>query len=89
MKKYIYRPHGVCSREISFSIAGDTVHDISFQMGCSGNTQGVSALAEGMPVDQVINLLSGINCNGRGTSCPAQFAKALQAAKDGSLLPKE
>jgi hypothetical protein len=41
----------------------------------------VAVLVEGMDVDEAIQKLSGINCNGRGTSCPDQLAKALQENK--------
>ncbi len=77
MEQYSYRTRGVCSREIQFESDGKTVQNIKFISGCSGNTQGVAALANGMEVEKVIRLLEGIDCNGRGTSCPAQLAKAL------------
>ncbi len=34
-----------------------------------------------LKVDDVINRLKGTDCGGRGTSCPDQLAKALEAAK--------
>ena len=78
MEKYTYKTRGVCSRQISFESDGKIVQNVTFGGGCSGNTQGVARLVEGMEVDKVINLLSGIDCNGRGTSCPAQLAEALK-----------
>ena len=50
---------------------------VVFNGGCRGNTTGVSKLAEGRSVDELISLLEGIQCRG-GTSCPDQFAKALK-----------
>jgi uncharacterized protein (TIGR03905 family) len=82
MKSYSYKTKGTCSREISFDIEGDVVKNVSFVMGCNGNTQGVARLVEGMPVNEVIARLEGINCGGRGTSCPDQLAKALKTIKD-------
>ena len=82
MEKYSFRTRGVCAREIRFESDGQTVQNIQFVSGCSGNTQGVAALAEGMEVEKVIRLLEGIDCNGRGTSCPAQLAKALREMKN-------
>ena len=32
-------------------------------------------------VDDVIQRLKGTDCNGRGTSCPDQLAKALEEAR--------
>lgn len=83
MKNYSYKTHGTCSREITFESDGKIVHNVSFGGGCNGNTQGVARLVEGMDVDRVIELLKDIDCNGRGTSCPAQLAEALKAAKEG------
>lgn len=81
METYSYQTHGTCSRRITFETDGDTVHNVHFDGGCNGNTQGVARLVDGMKVDRVIALLSGIDCNGRGTSCPAQLAEALKAMR--------
>ena len=75
-----YRTRGTCSREIRFDIDNGVVHNVHFEGGCNGNTQGVSLLVEGMPAAEVVKRLSGVNCNGRGTSCPDQLAKAVAAA---------
>ena len=82
MESYSYKTKGVCSREILFDIEDGKVYNIRFIMGCNGNTQGVGALAEGMEIDSVIEKLENINCNGRGTSCPDQLAKALKKVKE-------
>ena len=34
----------------------------------------------GMDVNEAISRMKGIDCNGRGTSCPDQLAKALEQA---------
>ncbi len=73
-----YTTKGTCSRLIKFEVDGDKVKDVQFVMGCHGNTQGVAKLVEGMDIHEVINRLKGIDCNGRGTSCPDQLAKALE-----------
>ncbi|MBQ4612560.1 MAG: TIGR03905 family TSCPD domain-containing protein [Clostridia bacterium] len=79
---YSYKTQGVCSRNITFDIHDGIVCNVRFEGGCSGNTQGVAGLVEGMPVDEVIRRLSGIKCGFKGTSCPDQLAKALQKAKN-------
>lgn len=78
----IYIPKGVCSRQIDIELEDGKVKSVEFVGGCSGNTQGVSALVRGMDVDEAIERLEGIDCRGRGTSCPDQLAKALKAAKE-------
>ena len=77
---YTYIPKGVCARKITFDIEGDVVKNIRFAGGCSGNTQGLSALAEGMTTKEIIEKLSGIRCGFKGTSCPDQLAKAVAEA---------
>ena len=73
-----YTTRGTCSRLIKFDVDGDKVKDVQFVMGCHGNTQGVAKLVEGMDFHEVIKRLKGIDCNGRGTSCPDQLAQALE-----------
>lgn len=74
---YRYNTHGTCSRQIEIETDGDIVRHVRFIGGCTGNTQGVSRLVEGMRVDDVIRLLKGIQCRA-GTSCPDQLARALE-----------
>lgn len=79
MKTISYTPKGVCSRKIDIEVEGDVIKSVKFTGGCNGNTQGIAKLCEGMKVHDVIARLEGLNCNGRGTSCPDQLAKALKA----------
>lgn len=76
----IYKTRGVCSREIAFEIENEKIKDVRFVGGCAGNTQGISRLVEGMDVREAIKRLEGIDCQGRGTSCPDQLSKALKLA---------
>lgn len=78
--KHTYIPSGVCSRMIEVEIEDDVIIDCKFIGGCSGNTQGVSRLVIGMDANEAIDRLKGINCGGRGTSCPDQLANALEEA---------
>jgi len=73
-----YRTRGVCSRMIHIEVEDGIITDARFLGGCNGNTQGVAALVKGMAVEDAIKRLSGIDCNGRGTSCPDQLANALK-----------
>ena len=80
MKHYEYITKGVCSRKIDFDIENGIVKNVKFLGGCSGNTQGISKLVEGMDARAVSTRLKGLNCNGRGTSCPDQLAIAISKA---------
>ena len=79
---YSYKPKGTCSTEITFSIENDIIKEVNFLRGCEGNLQGISRLVEGMNVEDAINKLQGIDCRGKGTSCPDQLAKALTEWKE-------
>lgn len=85
MAKYSFTPSGVCSVQIDFEVEDNKVKNIVFTRGCSGNTQGMARLAEGMDIDEVIKRLKGTDCRGKGTSCPDQLAKALELARDSEL----
>lgn len=81
MKTYTYKPTGVCSRKITIELTDDhMISSVAFEGGCSGNTQGVSALVVGMTAEEAIRRLSGIRCGPRATSCPDQLARALTEA---------
>ena len=80
--KYTYIPHGVCSRLIELEIKDDVIKSCRFLGGCNGNLQGIGKLVAGMEVDTAIEKLRGIDCAGRGTSCPDQLANALIAARE-------
>ncbi len=81
-KRFAYVPQGgVCSRLIEVELTPDgVVERVEFTGGCAGNTQGVAALAVGRPVAEVVALLRGIDCRGKGTSCPDQLARAIELA---------
>jgi len=68
----------VCSSQIDIELEGDTLKSVRYTGGCNGNLQGIGALVAGMNKDEVIERLSGINCKGRGTSCPDQLSRALK-----------
>lgn len=69
---------GTCARAINFEIEGDIVKHVEFVGGCSGNTQGVSRLVEGMNIHDAISKIEGIKCGPKSTSCPDQLATAFK-----------
>lgn len=74
-----YVPKGVCPRKINIELdeTGLIVKNIFFQGGCEGNARGLAAMVKGRPVSEIVELLQGIQCGDKGTSCPDQAAKAL------------
>lgn len=78
----IYKTSGVCASEIHFEVKEGIIENVQFVRGCAGNTLGVSALVKGLTVDTAIEKLKGIDCKGKGTSCPDQLARALESYKN-------
>lgn len=67
-----------CSTQINLQNEGDIIRRVEIVKGCDGNTKGLARLCEGRRIEDVIGLLEGIDCKGRGTSCPDQLARALK-----------
>lgn len=80
--EYRYVPQGVCSMQMIFEIDNEIIKSLKIIGGCPGNTIGVSRLVEGKKIDEVIEMLKGIPCGMRGTSCPDQVAMALLEYKE-------
>ncbi|MBR1942224.1 TIGR03905 family TSCPD domain-containing protein [bacterium] len=73
-----YETYGTCCRMMRVEIGEDgTVLNSDFLGGCNGNLQGIRSLIQGMKIDDVIQKLQGISCNGKPTSCPDQLATCL------------
>lgn len=80
MTTYEYTTKGTCSKAMQVTLDGSTIKDVKIMGGCPGNTVGVSRLAVGREVEDVIKELRGIPCGKRGTSCPDQLSYALEEA---------
>lgn len=78
MEHITYKTQGVCSRQIDIDIEDGVIVKAQYTGGCSGNTQGVTALIAGMTVEEAIKRLKGIHCGPRPTSCPDQMSRALE-----------
>lgn len=79
--QFSYKTKGVCSNEMRFEIEDNKIKTLTVIGGCNGNLQGISALVQGMDVDEVIRRLKGIRCGMKETSCPDQLSKALELSK--------
>lgn len=78
--KYTYNTKGTCARQISFELDGDKVRNVQFLGGCHGNLQAVSALVEGLTVEEIESKVKGIKCGFKSTSCSDQLAIAVRSA---------
>lgn len=80
--EYSFKPKGVCSMEMKVELENDIIKSVKIIGGCPGNTLGIASLVSGMKIDEAIKRLKGIDCRGRGTSCPDQLAKGLEEIKE-------
>ena len=77
-----FKTSGTCSKSISFEVdQNNKIHNLKFEGGCRGNTQGVALLAEGRDIDEVAEILSEVQCR-NNTSCPDQLSKAIREYKN-------
>jgi len=81
MKEIMFPTQGTCSRLIRVVLTDDNViEDVNFLGGCNGNLKGIASLVKGQKAQDVIERVKGIDCGGKGTSCPDQLSKALAKA---------
>ena len=74
-----FKTSGICCREMNFSVdENNTITDVEFVGGCNGNLKGIGALVKGRKIQEVIDVLDGIQCGFKNTSCPDQIAQALK-----------
>lgn len=85
--RYTCKVKGVCSRTVSFDLDPDNiVSNVEFLGGCNGNLQGIALLSQGRPAEELIDLLEGVHCGFKPTSCPDQFAAALRRTLENREL---
>ena len=65
--QYEYKTKGTCSQRILFEIEDNKVKNVQYIGGCNGNLKGISALVDGMDVDDVIARLEGTCCGMKPT----------------------
>lgn len=85
-KRIEYIPKGVCSSKMIVEVVDGVISSVEIIGGCPGNSLGISKLCIGMKLEDAINRLEGIDCRGRGTSCPDQLAKAFIKIKESELV---
>ena len=77
METIQYSTQKTCCKMMYVQIDNGVIQDVEFMGGCSGNLQGIKSLIKGMSIEDVVAKLKGIDCNGKGTSCPDQLATCL------------
>ena len=83
MKSIEYIPNGVCSKKMVVECdENEVITKVQIIGGCPGNSIGVSKLCLGRKIDDVVDMLEGVKCGMKSTSCPDQLSKALKKLKE-------
>lgn len=77
-KTSVYYPKGVCSRKYEITVTDGILEEIQIEGGCNGNLKGLRKMMLGRPAQEVADMLEGIQCGARETSCPDQISKAIR-----------
>ncbi|MFV0465914.1 MAG: TIGR03905 family TSCPD domain-containing protein [Lachnospiraceae bacterium] len=78
--KYTYKTKDTCAKAIEVELDGEIVQSVVFDGGCDGNRKAVARLVAGKSVHEIEEMLSGITCGYKNTSCGDQLAKAVREA---------
>ena len=78
MEKFIFKPTGVCSREMAFEFDGDIINSVNITGGCAGNLLGISKILVGKNYQEIIDVFENVKCGNKNTSCPDQITVALK-----------
>ncbi len=81
METYVYKPKGVCSRQMTFEMENDVIRSVEIVGGCSGNLAGISRILRNKTIDEVLEAFEGVTCGLKPTSCPDQIAQGLKQYK--------
>lgn len=79
MEKIVILPDNVCADRILVEVEDDIITGVEFEGGCPGNGQALGRLLVGMRVGRAAEVLAGVDCGGKGTSCADQLSKGLHA----------
>ena len=85
MKKLNYiTDAAVCSESIDIEINDDgKISFVRFNGGCPGALTAVAALVINKTPGEAADIISGIKCGSKNTSCPDQLAQALIKIQQG------
>lgn len=78
MEKIAIIPERVCCDRILVEHKDGVIDSVRFEGGCDGNGKALARLLAGMPVEKAVELLAGVDCEGKGTSCADQLSQGLR-----------
>ncbi len=79
--EYNYKTNGTCSVYILFDIDEEKcLHNVRFIGGCDGNLKCIGKLVEGQKAEKIADMLGGVRCGMKNTSCGDQLSRAIRQA---------
>ncbi|MDR1109705.1 MAG: TIGR03905 family TSCPD domain-containing protein [Deltaproteobacteria bacterium] len=78
MTRHSYKPVGICPKRFGFEIVDGRIRNLVIEGGCDGNLKGLARLVDNEPAAKVADLLAGITCGRKPSSCPDQLSTALR-----------
>lgn len=79
--EFTYKTKGTCSQYIMFELDDEKkLHNVRFISGCDGNLKSIGKLVEGQEASKVSQLLKGVRCGMKQTSCGDQLSHAIDEA---------
>lgn len=87
MERIEITPKGVCSKQIVVEVDNGYIQTITFSGGCSGQSNVLNKLLRNISVDIAADVLKGITCGKRQTSCSDQLAIGLKNWSDEHPQP--
>lgn len=76
---YRHKCQGTCSAFVDISYdENDIITYVLFYGGCPGNTKGVAALCVGRSLTEIRDIVKGIRCGNKPTSCPNEIALGIE-----------
>ncbi len=80
MREINFKTEGICAHGVKVTIDDNNIiQNVTFNGGCDGNHKGLNALCKGRNASEIADLLSGIKCGYKESSCPDQLSKALKS----------
>ena len=77
----LYETTGCCAKLMEVDTDGTTVRKVIIHGGCPGQRLALPRLVEGLPIDEVVHRLRGVECRG-GTSCADQLGRILEHERE-------
>ena len=78
METFVYRPKGVCSREMRFEMDGDIIRNVTIVGGCAGNLLGISRIIKDKKISEVLDAFRGGSLRSEADILPGSDRRGVE-----------